>query len=100
LHVSLSAETVAKLDWRESTTLTLLVGSAEAEGRIALKPKSRGPIGVRLNKSRGGGKPSGRIYVGHFDQLVPGDRKSEEPMVEQKNDQLILTLPEGWLKSS
>lgn len=98
--MSLSADTVARLDWREGTTLTLLVGSAEAAGKIALKPKARGPISVVLNKGRGSGKPSGRVYVGHFEQLLRADHKSEEPAMELKNEQLILLLPEGWLKAA
>ena len=87
-----------KLGWRNGTTLTLLVGSAEAAGKIALKTKAHGPLSLSVIKMKRSARSMAKVYVGHFDQLVGAARKSEEPGVEQKNDQLILTMPEGWLK--
>lgn len=89
-----------KLGWRNGTTLTLLVGSAESAGKIALKTKAHGPLSLSVVKMKRSARAMAKVYVGHFDQLVSEARKSEEPGIEQKNDQLILTLPEGWLKAA
>lgn len=99
MHVHLSSQLAEKLGWRDGTTLTLLIGSAEADGKIALKTKQHGPLSMRLHRIKPDAKPTGRVYVGHFDKLARATRKSEEPAFEQKNDQLILTMPEGWLKN-
>lgn len=100
LHVSVSPSMAEKLGWREGTTLTLLVGSAESAGKIALKPKNQGAIALKLVKVPRTDQKIGKVYVGQFDGLVSTRRASEEPLFEQKNDQLILTLPDDWLKAA
>ena len=88
-----------RLGWREGTTLTLLIGSAESAGKIALKPKANGAIAMTMRKVPRTGTPIGHVHVGRFDGLTQVRRDTQEPLFEQKNDQLILTLPDDWLRA-
>lgn len=88
-----------RLGWVEGTTLTLLVGSAESAGKIAIKPKVKGTIAMTMRKVPKSETPIGHVHVGRFDGLAQARRETQEPLFEQKNDQLILTLPDDWLRA-
>ena len=105
LSISLHAQVLSALDWKDGTTLALLLGGgADAAGKIALKPKPKASIAVALKEmprrkaNTGSPRRYGKVYVGRFPQLRADDLPSEVAPYEQRNDQLIITLPDGWLK--
>lgn len=105
LFIALHRDVIASLDWRKGSALALLVGAgSDADGKIALKAKAHAPLKLEIDKVNGGvgaaGIQYGRVHVGRFPRLVaPCARQSFSVAHECRGDQLIIALPEGWLKA-
>lgn len=106
LTIALNRLLCAELGWPDNHKLTLLVGGAESDGKIALKPKASGPITLTIFKPvKGASKMGllrvggGSMRVGHFGRLSPAKRSADVVLHEIKSGNLVLTLPDGWLSA-
>lgn len=90
--LSISSETLKQLGWKAGTSLQLLIGEGEHEGKIRIEPMAGEPTVVKAPSAGMKAKRS-RIRLGRMPCLATDALKSLLAFAIEK-DALVLTLPD------